>query len=340
MVATRTVGGGEPTASEHLESEHLIDGVVLDHGRVAEEAGDPAFPRFLRSSLKPCQAMLALERGVDLDLGLEPRHLAVMAASHSGQDLHLRCVREAFARAGLDESLLACGPHAPLHGPSARAMWLAGEEPRAIHNNCSGKHMGMLLACHHAGWPTAGYRAADHPAQKRIRELLVLLGGEEPAATAVDGCGVPTWAVSLHAAARMIGRVARPTDLGPAGWGPALEGAATRLVDAIHREPVAFAGEGRSATRLLSALGAHLLCKGGAEGVWVMASTTRDWSCALKVRDGNARALNPVVLDILRRHGILDGADLDAEARADLAALASPILRNHEGTVVGGMHLG
>lgn len=306
-------GGGDDLAevvrSGVAESWHRGSVAVLDAGGALVDAvGDPQGALFPRSANKPMQATGMLRAGLRL---ANPAHLALVAASHSGEAVHLDGVRQMLRCGGLGEDALGCPPDYPI-GEAARRAWVAaGRGPERIAMNCSGKHTGMLLTCLAAGWPTSGYRAADHPVQKQLRSTVEDLTGQAVAATGVDGCGAPVFALSLR---RLAAAFLRLVD--------APVGTAERTVaDAMraHPELVGGAGPERDDTRLMRGV-PGLLAKGGAEGV-LAAAVPGVGAVALKVDDGAKRAVGPVMVAALRRLGV------------DPPELASPVLGG--GEVVG-----
>ena len=145
--------------------------------------GDVERPVFPRSAVKAMQAMPLVESGAADAFGLGDDELAVACASHSGESAHVEAVRSLLAKAGLDESYLACGAHWPISEEASRELIRAGRRPQAIHNNCSGKHAGMLAACVHLGFDARGYARPDHPLQSLIakshfRDLRTRVGPE------------------------------------------------------------------------------------------------------------------------------------------------------------------
>jgi L-asparaginase II len=211
--------------------------------------------------------------------------------------------------------------HPPLHGPSAECLVAAGGTPEPVHNNCSGKHAGMLTLARHLGAPLAGYSRPDHPVQRRIAAVLAEMTGASLPAPAVDGCGVPTYPLSLVELATGMARLADP-----GGLPPARGAACTQVRAAIAAHPHLVAGTGRPCTEIMT-LAPHVLVKSGAEGVYVAALPERGLGLALKVEDGASRAAPVALLALLGKLGAFDPATLADHAR--------PKLRNHAGRVVG-----
>ena len=286
-----TYEGGVPIVevvrSGFLEGLHHGSVVVLDaRGNVQAAAGDVATPIFPRSASKPLQAIGMLRAGLRL---VDPADLALVAASHAGEDFHVSRVRALLRSAELDESALRCPPDLPL-GEAARAAVLrAGGGPARILMNCSGKHSGMLLTCRAVGWHPEEYWHPEHPLQERIRTAVADFTGESPAATGVDGCGAPVLAVSLTALARSFLRVV-----------DGASGSVERSVaDAMRAHPELVGGTGAEDTRLMQEI-PGILAKIGAEGV-IAAALPGVGAVAVKIDDGAIRARLPVLVAGLRR---------------------------------------
>ncbi|MBI4541319.1 MAG: asparaginase [Gemmatimonadetes bacterium] len=161
-----------------VESVHRVHVVVADAaGRIVAQAGDPQRVTFYRSAAKPLQMLPLVEDGVVARFGLTAEELAVCCASHGGEPAHVAAVSSVLAKLGLGAGALACGAQAPLHEASALALAARGEEPQPIHNNCSGKHAGMLALALAHGWPTSGYHQAGHPVQRRMRAEIARWSG-------------------------------------------------------------------------------------------------------------------------------------------------------------------
>ena len=317
-----------------VESVHAGGIAVAEaSGRVRLAHGDPGGVTFLRSAAKPAQVLPLIAAGGVERFRLTEAEIAVMIGSHGGEPMHVEAVRSILDKIGLPESALQCGAHAPFHRPSAQFLREAGRRPSSLHNNCSGKHAGMLALSVLVGAPHERYLEEAHPVQQRIRRAIGALAGLAPEAipTAIDGCSAPTFALSLAAAATLYARLVEP-----AGLPSDLAEAAGRAVAAMRRHPEMVAGTDRLCTDLMRAGSGSLIAKIGAEGFYGLA-----WSqdgagrgAALKVGDGDGdRARPAAALALLRSQGVLPPAA--AEALADRHA---PALRNHRGLLVGRLH--
>lgn len=323
---------GEPyvevTRGDLVESIHHIAACALDAGgNVLFSLGNIDAPVFLRSTAKPFIAAAAIAAGARERFGLESREIAVMAASHSGQPFHVDAVRSILRKIGMDESALQCGAHAPYNAQAARDLESAHAEPGAVHNNCSGKHAGILALCKILGADPATYMEVSNPAQQRILALCARMSDQRPEdfALGVDGCGIPVYATPLRNAALSFARFA------------ALEGIdetdarALRVVrDAMVAHPEYVSGTGEFDARLMEAADGTIACKAGAEGVHGAAVLDAGAGLVVKVIDGASRGRAPAVLSILRRLDLLS-----ERALTKLADLERPIVYNRAGRAVG-----
>jgi L-asparaginase II len=280
----------EVVRSGFVESRHrgAVAGLAAD-GNPVIGVGRTGVPVLPRSANKPLQATAMLRCG----LGLDSELLALAAASHSGEDFHADGVRKILSSAGLTEDDLRCPPSWPLDTETAHRLIARGEAMSRIRMNCSGKHAAMLATCVRNGWPTGGYLAPGHPLQQAIRHTVEELAGQESAATGVDGCGAPLFALTLAGLARAF----RALVLAAPGTPE------RRVADAMRAYPEWTSGTIRDERRLMSAV-TGLLVKSGAEGVDAFAFGDGR-SGAVKIDDGSQRARTPVTVAALRRLGVI-----------------------------------
>jgi L-asparaginase II len=287
----------EVTRGTIVESRHAGAIAVSDsEGHLLLALGDVARPIYPRSAVKALQAIPLIESGAADAFALGEHELAVACASHSGDPVHLDAVRSLLSKAGLDESYLACGAHWPVSEGATRTLVRAGRRPQAIHNNCSGKHAGMLAAAVQLGLDPRSYERPDHPLQVMIARIISETCGTglDRARMGVDGCSVPTWALPLSALARSFARLGTRE-----GLTPQRASAARRLVNACFASPVLVAGEGRFDTIVMAALVPAVFVKGGAEGVHCAALPELGLGIALKIDDGAKRATERALSEVL-----------------------------------------
>jgi L-asparaginase II len=278
---------------EIAECVHEVHAVAVRNGSVVAEAGDPALVASLRSSAKPLQA-LPLARAYE---NLAEDELAIAAASHFGTPEHVEVVRRLLATTGGSEDELDCGLQ-------------QGRPPEPVFHNCSGKHAGMIAVCRANGWPVEGYRRPPHPLQLALLEEIAAAAELEAGeiATGLDGCGVVCFGLPLERAAAAFSRLER------------LDGG-DRIASSMRAWPVLIGGEGATDTELMRTQ-PEWLAKAGAEGL-MCAVSSGGLGLALKVADGNSRALRPAL------------AAFGAPLGLDLPTFAEVTLRNSHGEPAG-----
>ena len=268
--------------------------VVEPDGRIVARLGDPEQRFPLRSTIKSIQLLPLLLDGLDTEFALSEADLAVMMSSHSGEEMHLQRIARLLQRFDLKPALLRCGSHPPQLDQDRLKLLQNGREPSVLHCNCSGKHTGMLAVCVHNGWPVETYLEPDHPLQIRILNLIRLFA-EIPQAQRlqwyVDGCSLPTYALSLLELARVFARLANP-DAGMQIEQQAAAPLIAKLRRAAWQHPEMIAGSQRLDTRLMRRYGGKLFSKSGADGMYAMALTAtpdhpRGLGVAFKIADGD-----------------------------------------------------
>ena len=293
----------EVSRGDLIESRHLVSVAVMRaDGSVFGVSGNPDLVAFWRSCAKPFQAMPLLLEGAAAAYGITDEELALACASHNGEPAHVDLARRMLARSGADESELVCGPHASINEDIARDMAARGEKLTRVHNNCSGKHAGMIATARYRRWGADGYARADHPLQQACLAEVARWSGLEAASIphGTDGCGVPSFALPLRAMALAYARLgaALAGDKVP-GQRAASINVAARLAGAMRANPFLIAGTGRLDTDLVAATQGRVVAKVGAEGVYCAAVPELRLGLALKVEDGATRALNPALLGLL-----------------------------------------
>jgi L-asparaginase II len=328
-VLARVLRGGR------IESVHRGNVAVVDEdGRLLAYSGSAETPIYLRSAAKPFQAMPLLGGGGERTFRLGSDEIALLCASHGGEPRHVRVARRLLARGHFTPRDLVCGAHLPMHEPSARALLARGERPTALHNNCSGKHAGLLLACRLLGLDPTRYWEPTHPIQERVLGCISDYCGtpSNRIGIAVDGCSLPVFFLPLSGLARGYARLVsrqRRTE-------PAREAAVRgQICRAMWKSPAMVAGLGRFTTEFLEAGVGRWIGKEGAEGVYAIgvrspAAYGKSLGISFKMEDGSSRARDAVALDILDRLGLLSGT-----ARRRLSAHRLPVVHNARGATVG-----
>ena len=307
-----------------VEARHTVHVAVADtHGRVVARAGNGDGLTYYRSAAKPFQALPLVEEGIVRRFGISLPELALCCASHEGEPEHVATARSILSKIGVDEALIRCGSQLPFGANASQELLMLGGQAMPIHNNCSGKHAGMLALAVGMGWNPVDYHLPGHPVQDRmLREILRWTGlGETEVATGVDGCGVVCFAVPLFQIAKSFARfsVAAADNEGPA-----------EIVRAMTTHPFMVGGTGRACTQVIEAAAGKAFVKLGAEGTYIGGIPASGLGFAIKVEDGGRRAVEVALVKVLEELGVLTEAAVTA-----ISHHGNPIVYNTRGEAVG-----
>jgi L-asparaginase II len=313
------------------ESIHRGDIVEVDAaGRLVRLLGDADRLVTLRSTVKPFGVVTLLEAGGAAAFGLQPDEIAVMASSHSGEDLHVRTLQAVFRRAQVSQTLLACGAEEmPLDKLTAARLARDGEKPGPIRHMCSGQHAVSILLSKLRGWDPTDYWRPEHPSQIAFRAVVARTFGTTPERlrTAIDGCGVLTYAAPLREVARAYAMLADPAAVPASDPRSSLAEPLTVVRDAMLANPEMVGGtRDRLDTSLMKALPGRIVSKAGMEalrGVAILAGPRASGvsvgpsGMAIKIEDGDGydRGTWAASIEALRQAGVLDGQPLRSLAR-------------------------
>ncbi len=322
------------------ESVHRGDIVEADAaGRVIRQLGDPDRLVTLRSTVKPFGLLALIEAGGIKVFDLEPAEIAIMASSHSGEDLHVRTLQAIYRRSGVSQSLLGCGAEgAPLDALTAARLARDGEKASPVRHMCSGQHTVALLLCRLNDWDAVDYWQPQHPSQVAYRNAVARAYGTHPGKlrTAIDGCGVETYAFRLRDVARAYAMLADPSAVPSTDPRSELAPALTIVRDAMLANPEIIGGRhDRLDTSLMKAAPGRLVSKAGMEalrGVAILpgprtgTNETGASGMAVKIEDGDGydRGTWAASVEALRQAGVLDGAALRALARYHRPTILDP----------------
>lgn len=317
----------ELTRGDMAESIHRGAGVVVDvDGTVLLEKGDITRLVFPRSAIKALQAIPLVESGAAAKYGFTPEEIAMACSSHNGEPRHVKTVRSMLDKAGVGEIDLECGTHWPLFNSATRDLASKNLQPSSVHNNCSGKHAGMLATAKFLGEDISGYVSHTHPVQKRIASILSDFcdSNLETAVCGIDGCSVPTWAIALKHLALGFARFANSgNETGR------YASAGGEIIAAVRTTPFMVAGSDRFCTTIMNAL-PRLFAKTGAEGVFCGAIPHAGIGIAVKCDDGASRAAEVIFAKAL------SGLDVwSSSEQRILAGFSTVEMRNRNGMIVG-----
>jgi len=280
----------EVTRGGIVESRHRGAYAVVDRsGHVVAADGAIAAAIYPRSAVKAFQCLPVVESGAADRFGFTQEELALCCASHNGEPDHTRVARAMLAKAGNAEALYECGAHWPNHEATRLALIRAGGHPADVHNNCSGKHAGMLALARQINADPQGYAETDHPVQLLIASTMAKLCDIDLDAQPVgrDGCSVPTWAIPLRNLALGFARFSDPENA-----------SARRIIEAVRAHPFMVGGTGDFDTLIMEAV-PRLFIKTGAEGVYCACIPHAGLGIALKVDDGASRAAEVAIAAVV-----------------------------------------
>ena len=261
----------------YIESIHKIHAVVCDKkGRVLMCAGNPEYKSFIRSALKPFQAIPFISSGTSSQINKPLKSIAIACGSHRGTTIHAREAFKILWEYDVDIKKLKC----PCKMDSP------------LRHYCSGKHSAFLATCKKMKWPIETYLKGDHPLQieifRIISELLSIPSSEIYAER--DDCGAPTLFLKLVEIAKLYS---------------ILSGSENAELEQIKRAmimyPTMISGNNYFDTEVIKASHGQVISKGGAEGILCLSKLSEGIGLALKVEDGSRRAKHAVGLHLLKQ---------------------------------------
>ncbi|MDH4618693.1 asparaginase [Brevibacillus sp. AY1] len=313
----------------HIESEHTGSIAVVDwQGNLLYRVGDVSRMTYTRSALKPIQTIPLVQSGAADRFLMNDKEIAICCGSHNGEEQHTQVVNSMLFRIGLQEEHLQCGAHPPYSQERYLELVQKQIKPSPIHNNCSGKHTGMLALAMHLESDIDSYHRMEHPVQQKVLESLLELAElpEEQVITGIDGCGVPNFGIPLSKLAYVFARLAHPEEIQP----PSLKQAIKRITQAMVQYPEMVSGANEFCTEAMQITKGRVLAKGGAEGVYCLGLMEKGIGIAIKVTDGNWRSAYPAAVEVLKQMG-----ELAPHEEVALQAFHTPVIQNRKGEHVG-----
>jgi L-asparaginase II len=311
-----------------IEGVHHGSIAVTDpSGKLLYGVNDPLYKTYLRSSIKMIQALPVVLSGAVDTFGFTDAELAICCASHNGAPYHIETVTGMLRKLGLSESALGCGAHDPHNREELGKLFCEGRNPSQLHNNCSGKHTGMLAACLAKGWPIENYLAPEHPLQEWILDLIAEYSGVDrnDIGTATDGCSLPTFFMPLVGAATIAARFTAQA---------IVEGTPSqRIMKAVAAHPEMINEIGGFDTELIRVMEGRGIAKRGAMAIFLVGAMTESHGpvgVAFKLDEGDMTSMPPVVMRALEGIGALSAEESD-----ELERFRTIRLKNWNGIEVG-----
>ncbi|MBB6217648.1 L-asparaginase II [Anaerosolibacter carboniphilus] len=317
------------TRNDYIESIHYGYITIVDaSGKILYSLGDPKTKIFFRSSAKPIQAIPLLHSGAAEAFGFSLQEIALVCASHSGQEYHQQAAADILGRLQLEPKHLHCGIMFPYNEEEHRKILRNAAEPTVLHSSCSGKHAGILALAKYRGYSIDRYEDFSHPVQQEILEAIAYFTNENPEEIPMgkDGCGIPIYLLSMEKIALSYAKLIQ--------WSKDSQQlyhrACKTVVDAMTQFPEMVGGDKEFCTELMQTTGSKIIGKVGSEAVYCLGIQEGSLGVCVKIIDGNERAIYPVVIEILKFLGILSNAEL-----SKLRQWHRPILKNNLNETIG-----
>ncbi|NHZ84816.1 MAG: hypothetical protein GWP19_02930 [Planctomycetia bacterium] len=286
------------TRGSLLESAHIVYGVAIDeNGNTLAVSGNADYVTCIRSAFKPFQAAASVKTGAVDAAGFNESELALMCASHSGEEVHVETAQSMIKKLGYDLSYYECGKHFPYDIKSRQKLLIEKKELTQYHNNCSGKHAGMLALAKHLKVEPSGYTEPEHPVQQRILRLAQQYTGLSEIPIGVDGCSAVAPFFSLRTIALLFQKLVKQDT-----------SELKRIFNAMVNNPYLIAGQNRFDTDFIRTLNGRGVTKIGGEAVRGVGIKTDKYGVvgiALKVLDGSQRCLSQATIAMLNRLDLL-----------------------------------
>lgn len=282
--------------------------IIFQKGNISDKV-------FLRSAAKPIQAIPLIEATNDLS----PKELAIACGSHTGSQEHINVLNNLIKKYKLQASDLQCGIHQPSDETERNRLIKQSKKPIVLHNNCSGKHLGMLLCCRKNNWDLKTYLNPKHELQKSIFNYIKNLSETKDISIAIDGCSAPTFSLPLINIAKMFSNFTNPK-----------HNQYAKIIQAMNKYPYYVGGKGQIDSEIMKSSKLNLISKVGAEGIIIAAYNGN--SAIIKIADGSPKIRLVVFINLLSKLNWISKADLKGNIPEDIL---NGVIKNHSGKTVG-----
>ena len=303
---------------KNIECLHYGWICVLSNNKIILKKGDISNPVLLRSCAKPIQAIPITKNNIEIT----NEELAIACGSHSGSSKHIKVLKSLIKKNDLHISDLKCGIHLPIDEKEKIRLIRNGLPPNPLHNNCSGKHLGMLAVCKKNNWDLKSYLSPDHPLQKAILKEMKELSETSDISIAIDGCGASTFGLPVFNIAKLFSNFSQIKNK-----------KYTKIISAMSQNPFLISGARQLDTEIIKKSHGKLIAKSGAEGIIVV--FYKGNCIVVKIADGSPRARSFVVLKLLVKLGWLNKKEIK---NSILEEILNGEIKNLSGVTVGSMY--
>lgn len=317
------------TRNDYIESIHYgFICVVNSSSKVLYNLGDYHTKIFFRSSAKPIQIIPLLQSGAAEALNFSQKEIAIACSSHSGQKIHQETVQEILKRLNLNDINLHCGIMTPYSAEENKRLIEQRESPSVFHCSCSGKHSAMLALAKFRGYSVDNYEKISNPVQQEILKTIADFTDENVASIPMgtDGCGAPIYLLPINKIALSYARLAMYAQDTESPYHHSCK----TVFDSMTQFPEMVAGDDEFCTELMQVTKGKLIGKVGSEAVYCLGIKEGNLGICIKIVDGNERAVYPVVIEILKKLGILSTPEFNS-----LKHWYRQALKNNLGEIIG-----
>ncbi|WP_027307946.1 asparaginase [Caloramator sp. ALD01] len=318
----------EVTRGPLVECVHRGDAVVVDKtGKVLAYSGDAYKLTYIRSAAKPIQTMNVILSGAADRFNFNDKEIAIMCASHYGEEFHINTLNEMLKKINIKKEALLCGETYSINQAYRHKQLKENHSITTLNSDCSGKHIGVVATCLHKGYGLIDYNTKEHPVQKDTLEVVAKVCdiNKDKIIIGVDGCSVPVFGMPIYNMALGYARMVTGY-----GLNEEYKASAERVYNSMVAHPEMVAGTNGFCTELIKAAGGKLIGKLGAEAVYCIGIKDLGIGIAVKIEDGNYRALYPAVMKILEDLKILNYNEINR-----LLNFKNPPNLNNKGVKVG-----
>lgn len=311
-----------------IESKHKAICLVKDiSNKVVLSTINEGRLVYPRSAIKIFQALPFINSNAHVLFDLSEEIIALSCSSHTGETKHMLVLNEWIHKIGINIDQLKCGFHNPLNEISANKLLLSGNTPTQLHNNCAGKHLGMISGCLANKMCIDNYLDFNHPYQKLIKESLenFMEVQIQDKCIGIDGCNAPQYAFPLeNMATSMVNLIKEKENTNR------VSNMINTILSAITKFPLLVGGTNRFDSEIIQSTKGRIFCKGGAEGVLLFADFTKKIGGVIKILDGNARAIPTIAMKLFIELKILSENEI-----TELSHWTKQILTNHAKKNIG-----
>tara|TARA_X000001036_G_C20608482_1_gene778015 strand:+ start:414 stop:1349 length:936 start_codon:yes stop_codon:yes gene_type:complete len=266
-----------------VESSHEV--CVYSNSKISN---DYFFPR---SAVKPMQVMPLLIEASKQNVEFNLKEIALFASSHFAQSEHTDFIDSVANKFFINLENLECGPQRPFHEETADLLVRQGKNFTNLHNNCSGKHLSMLIFSKLLGEDQNEYCQLSHKTQEVIKNYFIEIFDTKDIGFGIDGCGLP--AIKLKVS-NFLNSIQKMQDSNNSKiW--------NNVFKAYMQYPIIIGGEQRTDTNIIINSKQDLMAKSGAEGVLFVSNNNE--SLVFNCKDGSKRGVDLAATSYLHKIG-------------------------------------